>query len=88
MRLSDLNVRAALTLPFRNLLELLDIWTFARWDGRAEAQGWAVVKSQPLVHVYRHAAFGSLVACGGCAGEGVTRRGACHTCLGSGRQRP
>ncbi|MFD1936398.1 MULTISPECIES: hypothetical protein [Nonomuraea] len=88
MEISDLNLRAAMTSPFRNLFELLDIWTFARWDRRAEAQGWTVVKPQPLVHVYRHSGFASMVTCGGCGGEGVTRKGACHTCLGSGRQRP
>ncbi|MFE3450565.1 hypothetical protein ACFXJ8_16700 [Nonomuraea sp. NPDC059194] len=88
MEISDLNLRAAMTLPFRNLLELLDIWTFARWDRRAEAQGWTVVRPQPLVHVYRHHGFAAMVTCGGCEGEGVTRKGACHTCLGSGRQPP
>lgn len=70
------------------LLEKLDTWAFRELDDRARAQGWEVRRPAPLIRVYRNPDFDLYVRCASCGGEGVTSRGHCRGCLGSGRVRP
>lgn len=70
------------------LIETLDGWAFDELDARARAQGWQVVRPAPLTRVYRNPEFDTYVRCRACQGEGLTGRGTCHDCLGSGRVRP
>jgi hypothetical protein len=73
---------------FQQLLDVLDGWAFDELDARARAQGWQVVRPAPLTRVYRNPEFDTYVRCRACQGEGLTGRGTCHDCLGSGRVRP
>jgi hypothetical protein len=70
------------------LLERLDRWAFADQDARARAQGWQVRRPALFIRVYRNPKFDAFVTCTACEGEGVTSRGHCRGCLGSGRVRP
>lgn len=89
MELSNVTLSRRPRIPLRRLmvtlLRILDDWAFGELDARARAQGWEVRKPAPLMRVYRNANLG---LCRHCAGEGYTRRGICHKCLGSGRGRP
>ncbi|GAA3471169.1 hypothetical protein [Nonomuraea roseola] len=88
MDVNHLTTRAAIGSPVRALLELLEAWAFDAQDARARRQGWTVHRPAPLIRVYRNPRFDTMIPCEHCAGEGVTTRGACRTCLGSGRERP
>ncbi|NRQ31953.1 hypothetical protein HII36_08880 [Nonomuraea sp. NN258] len=91
MDVSNLIAERAVRNPlFRLLAALLrriDAWAFDALDARARAQGWQVRRPAPLIRVYRNPDFDTLTRCLACAGEGVTARGHCHACLGSGRVR-
>ncbi|MFI6501125.1 hypothetical protein [Nonomuraea typhae] len=87
MNATNTDLRPAIVNPLRHLLELLDRRAFAELDRRARAQGWQVIRPSLLTRVYRNRNFDSLSPCAACAGEGVTVRGACRTCVGSGRVR-
>lgn len=92
MEFTNLTVKAAPRSPVRRLmvtlLDILDDWAFAKLDAQARVQGWQVRRPAPLIRVYRNPRFDTLSACGACVGEGVTSRGPCLSCLGSGRARP
>ena len=69
------------------LFDVLDDWAFTKLDAQATAQGWQVRRPAPFIRVYRNPRFDTLSACRSCAGEGVTAKGVCLTCFGTGRVR-
>lgn len=88
MDVSKVAARRSVRIPVRRLLvtllRILDDWAFRDLDARARAQGWQVRRPAPLMRVYRAS---GLRVCSACAGEGLTRRGVCANCFGTGRSR-
>lgn len=88
MDVSNVTARRTVRIPVRRLmvtlLRILDEWAFRELDARARAQGWQVRRPAPLMRVYKSS---GLRVCPACGGEGLTRRGLCGNCFGTGRSR-